>query len=69
MAVTIKRDGQLINTYIKLYPPAVAYNNKTYYQQLNMYHFINDSIGYITLAVIMKDSLKKYLKHLKVLKA
>ena len=62
MAVTIKRDGQLINTYIKLYPPAVAYNNKTYYQQLNMYHFINDSIGYITLAVIKKDSLKKIFK-------
>jgi hypothetical protein len=62
LAVAIKREGQLISTFIKLYPVAVAYNTKDYYRKLNMYKFLNDSTGYITLAVIKADSLKTIFK-------
>ena len=62
LAVVVKRDGQQISTFIKLYPVAVAYNTKDYYQKLKMYKFLNDSIGYITLANIKADSLKTIFK-------
>ena len=54
--------GKKENLALKLYPPAVIYKSANNMQK-PMFRFLNDSIGYITLANIKSDSLKKIFKN------